>query len=126
MIWRGPVRLKLALVIVDQTGVATQVESARRHFQLHGKINFALQPRFDDELLSILQGVRDPASLRIQELRFPQTNRVMARETECLLGDDLVMTSSTNRCYGGECVTERIHRDADFGLSAEPRLVLPA
>ncbi len=90
---RGDVGLELAFGIVDQTGVAAEFQAFVGHFQLHGKIQFALQPRLDDELAAIFNRIRNPAAVRFQNFRLEQAHRVAAREAERFLDDNFVMAA---------------------------------
>jgi hypothetical protein len=65
-----------------------------------------------DDLPTAVQGLIQPAPLGIQQLRLPQPQRVVSRETEGLLHNDAVVPALTNRRDGGERVVQCVHGDA--------------
>ena len=120
VVGRRPVGLELSLGVIDQAGVAAELQAARPHLQLDGEIQLALQPGFDDHLPAILQGMGQPALLGRQHLRFPEPNGVVTRQTEGFLGHDPVMTAPANGRNGFESAFEGVHRYADLVLGAKP------
>src|ERR1035437_7478576 len=65
MVRLGEVALKLSLRVVEQNREAAQLQTLRGHFELNGKIQFAFQPRFDDELMFSLKRIGQPAPVRL-------------------------------------------------------------
>ena len=72
------------------------ISGRRPHLQLHGKIQFAFQPRLDDELAVICNRAGNPAAMRFQKFRLEQTDRVAAREAMGFLADNFVMPALTD------------------------------
>src|ERR1035438_2661987 len=68
VVGRRPVGPELSLAVIDQAGVAAELQVARPHLQLDGEIQRALQPGFDDHLSAILQGTGQPLLLCRQHL----------------------------------------------------------
>ena len=116
----GKVRLKLAARVVEQTGVAAQLQAVRRHFELDGKIPFALQPRLDDQLAILGEFIFQPAQLRRQHFRLEQAQRVAAGHAKGFFRDDFVVSARTDFRNRGQRCRHRIYGDADFIFGAKP------
>ncbi len=94
---QGDVALELAFGVVDQAGVATEFQAIIGHFQLHGKIQLAFQPRLNDELAPVRNRIGNPAAMRFQNFRLEQTHCVTARKSKRLLDDNFVMAMLADR-----------------------------
>ena len=116
------VRLKLSLAIIEQSGVAAELQSAVRHLQLRREIHLAFEPRLDDQRPAFLERAGHPASMRLDQLWLPETDGVAPGDPERFLHHDLMLTACANRRDDFERVIQFRHRDAHFILSAKPRL----
>ena len=115
----GEVGDELAARVAVQTGEASELQAALRHFELHGKILQPFQPRLDDQLAFLREGIFQPAELRRQHLRLEQPQRVAAGHAERCLHNNFVMAARANFGNGGECGFQRIYGHADFIFGAK-------
>ena len=63
----GEDALELSPRVIDHAGVADVLEAVGAHFVLHGEIEDAIEPRFDDDSALLLPGFCQPLEQRWRE-----------------------------------------------------------
>src|ERR1051326_2129896 len=116
----SPVCLVLAFGVIDQTREPIKLQTICSHFQLHGKIELALKPRFNNQLSPSSYCFLYPALLHVEQFRFKQTNRIAARDTERLLDYNPFITPSTNSRNRSKGFIQGGHTNPDFIRRAKP------